>query len=314
MSEPTYKPTYSSPSETTYDERLDDVRAPQWEEAVAASAAAGALVPDDAPPLAPAEVTGNLRRYARWQWKDYWQRRGFWLAGAALLCVWMLVHWGLADRLVYDQAAHAWRRIPVPEDGVFAMSHVAFAVGGVLAGLLGVGGLVSRERERGLQRFLFAKPVNILRYYLQGFAVNGVGSLLVLAGAVLLAAATAGHALAVGSLLAVAAGCYVLGAGLTFLVSTLLRFDAPLVGAWLVAGFPVVALAENGYVVPKMLQWLFPQGPALALLKVMVPRAELMTPNDFLPAILVAVAVAVAYGAAGIAGGIAVLRRRSIQT
>ena len=314
MSEPTYKPTYSSPSDTTYDDRLDDVRAPQWEEAVAASAASGALVPDDAPPLAPAEVAGNLRRYARWQWKDYWQRRGFWLAGAALFGVWVLVHWMLADSVRYDPTAHAWRRSPVPDEAVFAMSHAVFAVGGVLAGLLGVGGLVSRERERGLQRFLFAKPVNILRYYLQGFAVNGVGSLLVLAGAVLLAAATAGHALAVGSLLAVAAGCYVLGAGLTFLVSTLVRFDAPLVGAWLVAGFPVVALAENGYWFGKVAQWLFPQGPALAVLKSMARPTESFSPNDFFAAVAVAVLVAVAYGVAGIVAGVAVLRRRSIQT
>lgn len=313
MSEPTYRPAYPSRPETTYDERLDDVRAPQWEEAVAASAEAAALVPGDAP-LAPEEVTGNLRRYARWQWRDYWQRRGFWLAGAALFGVWVLVHWMLADRLRYDDAAHAWRTIPVPDDAVFAMSHVAFAVGGVLAGLLGVGGLVSRERERGLQRFLFAKPVNILRYYLQGLAVNSVGSLLVLAGAVLLAAATAGHALAVGSLLAIAGACYALGAGATFLASTLVRVDAPLVGAWLVAGFPVVALAENGYWFGKVAQWLFPQGPALAVLKSVMPRADSFTPHDFLAAIMVAVVVAVAYGVAGVAAGVAVLRRRSIQT
>jgi hypothetical protein len=169
--------------QTAYDERTDDVRAPQWEEAVAASVSAGTLVPtgesaDDAP-LATDHVTGNLRRYVRWQWRDFWQRRGFWMAGAALFGVWFLT-W---------VTAHAGpNNGPMPPDAVTALAHAAFAIGGGLAGLLGTGGLVARERERGLQRFLFAKPVHIVRYYLQGLAVNGVGSLLVLLGAVLLAA------------------------------------------------------------------------------------------------------------------------------
>ena len=92
--------------DTTYDDRpykdrsyspADDVRAPAWEEAVEAAAVPVPVTADA--PLAPAAVTGNLRRYARWQWRDFWQRRGFWLAGAALFGVWMLVHWMLADRV-----------------------------------------------------------------------------------------------------------------------------------------------------------------------------------------------------------------------
>jgi hypothetical protein len=235
---------------TTYDTRLDDaddVRAPQWEEA----AAAGALVLPEAP-LAADDVTGNLARYARWQWRDFWQRRGFWLAGAALFGVWLLVYIA-----TYPQPG----RGPMPAEEVANMAQLMFAAGGALAGLLGTGGLVARERERGLQRFLFAKPVRILRYYRQGLAINGVGSLIVIAGAVALAALALPVALPVLSILALAAAAYVLTSGVVFLASTLIRFDVPLAAGWLLAGFPVAVVAQNmGWWWARTLQWLFPQG------------------------------------------------------
>jgi hypothetical protein len=286
---------------------LDDVRAPGWEEAVAA----GPVVPVDAP-LAPEAVDGNLRRYARWQWRDFWQRRGFWMAGAAMLCVWMLVHWVLAERLSMGPGGQLRRVTPEPEE-VLAISHVAFAVGGVLAGLLGVGGLVSRERERGLQRFLFAKPINIVRYYLQGFAVNGIGSVAVLAGAVLLAAVTAPPALAIGSMLAVAVGGYVLAGGVTFLVSTLWRFDAPVAGAYLAAGFPIVALAENGFRWAMPLKWLFPQGVALEIGKTVLEQRNPL-PADITTMFLGVALLAALWGALCTVAGAVVLRRRAIST
>lgn len=295
---------------TTYDERpfdgraydpSDDVRAPAWE-AAATAAAAAPLVSADAP-LAPEQVGGNLRRYARWQWRDFWQRRGFWMAGASLFGVWLLVY------LATNEGPNNGPMLDVQANN---LALGLFTAGGIAAGLLGVGGLVARERERGLQRFLFAKPVDIVRYYLQGFVVNGAGSLLVLLGAVLLAAAVASQALAVAPLLVVAAAGYLLSAGTTFLVSTLLRFDAPVAGAWIMAGFPVVALAENGYWWAQALQWLFPHGWALQLAKaVFGPAASGVSP-ELVTAL--GACIAVVYGLLCLAGGVAVLRRRSIAT
>jgi hypothetical protein len=287
----------------------DDVRDPAWEDAIAAAP----LVPAGASdaPLAD-DVAGNLRRYAPWQWRDFWQRRGFWLAGAAAFCVWVLNHWVLADRIVALEGG-GFRTVPVGAEEVLAISHVAFAIGGVLAGLLGVGGLVSRERERGLQRFLFAKPVNVVRYYLQGMAVNGVGSLLVLLGAVLVAAFTAPQALAVTTMLAVAAAGYVLGGGVTFLLSTLVRFDAPLAGAYLAAGIPAIALAENGFWWAQALRWLFPHGWALALAKTAIVSPNGPAAGEVGMLFLLVAAVAAAWGLACTAAGVAVLRRRAIS-
>lgn|GEM_PF-571271 len=295
-----------------YDDARDDVRAPAWEEAAAAALTVAPDDDGDDEPLAPDQVAGNLRRYARWQWRDFWQRRGFWMAAAALFCVWLLAEYVLADR-VRAGPGGGLARYPLQPDEVLGISHAAFAIGGVLAGLLGAGGIVSREREHGLQRFLFAKPVNVLRYYLQAFAVNGVGSLLVLLGAVLLAAVAAPQALSVATLLVVAAAGYLVGGGTTFLVSTLWRFDAPLAGAWLLAGFPVVALAENGWRWAQALQWLFPHAPALAVVKAVAPGFN--GPGaEVLPLVFLLVAlVAAVWGVGCVAAGAFVLRRRTIS-
>lgn len=290
-----------------YDERLDDVRAPGWEDAVAASAAAGALVPVEAP-LAPDDVTGNLRRYARWQWRDFWQRRGFWMAAAALLGVWLL-SW-----LVRHNG-------PNPANGPMApgatnlFAHALFALGGFAAGLLSTGGLVARERERGLQRFLFAKPVPIVRYYLQMLGIHAVGSLLVIAGAVLLTALVVAAPISVATVLAGAATTYVLASGMTFLVSTLFRFDAPVAAAWLGFGMPVAALAANGFWWAKLAQWLFPQGAALALAQAVAgPGGPANDAAVLALGLLLGLVVAVPWGLACVVAGVAVLRRRSIQT
>lgn len=289
----------------------DDVRSPRWEEAVAAAAARGGVVPagaerDDAEPGEPDDAAaGNLRRYARWQWRDFWQRRGAWLGLGALLGVWLLTY------LAWHGGGPSGMRGPMPAENVKGMAHVFFMLGGAMAALLGVGGIVSRERERGLQRFMFAKPVRPLRYYLQAFAVNSAGALLVVAGAVLLAALLLGPLVPVGTVLGVAVGAYLLTAGVTFLASTLIRFDAPVAAVWLLAGFPVLAASENHWALARALVWLFPQGPAAAAVK----AAGLTNgPGDPLVFGALVVLVGVLYGLLAFAGGVAVLRRRAIST
>lgn len=301
----------------------DDVRSPLWEEAVAASAARGALAPAEstAPdePLAEEDVDGNLRRYARWQWRDFWTRRGGWMALGAVLGVWLLVYIATTSATTnpyqgMSAAQAAMRQAMVAR----SMATACFTLGGALAALLGVGGLVARERERGLQRFLFAKPLRPLRYYLQAFGVNTVGSLAVLGGAIL-AAAVVLPALwpVVGTLAAMGAGAYVLTAGVLFLASTLVRFDVALAAAWLVAGFPVAIMAENHFLVPRALSWLFPQGwifSAMHVVERATPRVGDVDGASYPLAVAVMVMLAALYGLLAFAGGVVVLRRRPVST
>lgn len=293
---------------------VDDVRSPRWAEAVAASLTPGALVPAggdgeaDDEPLAGGDVDGNLWRYARWQWRDFWRTRGLWTAVGALLGLWLMTY--LASHAGRSDVVGSFQRGPMRPENISSMAHVFFTLGGALAAVLGIGGLVSRERERGLQRFLFAKPVRPLRYYLQLFGVNTLGSLLVLTGAVLLAGLLIGSAVPIGTVLAVAVGAYLLTAGVTFFVSTLVRFDAPIAAAWLMAGFPVVVAAENGLPGARALSWLFPQGPAVAAAKAI----EAGRPGAITLAGAVVILIAILYGLVAFAGGMVVLRRRPVST
>ncbi|GJG85601.1 hypothetical protein tb265_07820 [Gemmatimonadetes bacterium T265] len=300
----------------------DDVRSPGWEEAVAARARRGELTRADgdaAEPLAEDDdSTGILGRYARWQWRDFWQRRGGWLTLGALLGVSLLV---VLARLALGTNGQVGGPVIAAQNAAIVRAQVAglattlLTLGGAAAALIGVGGLVSRERERGLQRFLFAKPVRPVRYYLQAFAINSGGALLVFAGAVLLTAAILGSVVPVASILVTGFSAYVLTAGVTFLASTLIRFDAPVAAAWLLAGFPVYALGEVGLPGARVLAWLFPQGPAAALARWATglgPAAQAVGTLG-LGTVLVA-ALVVAYGLLALAGGVAVLRRRPIST
>lgn len=302
---------------TTYSDP-DDVRGPLWEEAVAAGGARGALVPAgdgdaDDEPLAPDDARGNLRRYAPWQWRDFWRNRGSWMALGALLGVWLLVF--LAGHGSYSRAADGSAvHGPMTPEGVRGMAHAFFTLGGVLAALLGVGGVVSRERERGQQRFLFAKPVRPVQYYLQAFAINSASSLVVLFGAVLLAAVVLGSVVPVGTVAAVGAVAYLVTAGITFFASTLIRFDAPFAAAWLAAGFAAASAADQGWRIARPLAWLFPQGPAAAVFNA-VTHSSVGWYTDRIPlALTLAILVVVLYGALAFAAGVAVLRRRSIST
>ena len=88
----------------------EDVRGPRWEEAVAAGAARGPLVPaddqtaDDADP--PAD--GNLARYLRWQARDWVRTRGVWIFAAVLavlVIAWLSYDPALAQRVYRQQLA-----------------------------------------------------------------------------------------------------------------------------------------------------------------------------------------------------------------
>ncbi len=299
------------------------MRSPLWGEAVASGAARGALVPsggdeeDEGPPAGDDHDGSGLRRYARWQWGDFWRTRGFWIAGFALLVI-------AAVWYRYDpaRASEVYRgRVAYDPNGAFAHRYPTFGawLGGlwlgsltsfsVLAAAVATLGVVSHERERGLQRFLFAKPVVMARYYLQKLGVAAAGFAVVIglvAAVAALAFATPPHAGA----LAVAAACaFAVVGGLTFLLSTLTRFDGPATLALLVAAMPATAVAWSRSAwapLARVAQLLLPPFQALSVLGGAIDPHATSYPA--------AVAWSIAYGAACVAGGVWVLRRRSITT
>ena len=264
------------------------------------------LVTDETLDIPPAE--SPLRRYLKYQLRDFVQQRAVWLLALGLLGLYFF--W---DNYDPAQAAERMRRAPgggatpVPEAETFRGIVLGVMSGfAMLSSVFAVHGIVSAERERGLQRFLFAKPVARIPYYLQKLAVAFVGTMLLSLIVVTLAGAVFARAVPVEQVLMIATALFASVGGLTFLLSTLVRFDG---GLALVGTLGVIPLRElsqrpDGWAALGALRYLLPPIERLG------PLVDPVVNGDPLRAML----WAVGYGAVCVAAGIAVLRRRSILT
>ena len=264
------------------------------------------LVTDESLDIAPAE--SPLRRYLKYQVRDFVQQRAVWLLALGLMGIYFF--W---DNYDPAQMGERMRRganglpQPVPEaesfKGLMLALMSAFTA---LASVFTVHGIVSAERERGLQRFLFAKPVARIPYYLQKLGVAFVGTLLLALVVVTLAGAVFGRAMPVEQVLMIATALFASIGGLTFLLSTLVRFDGGLALLGTVAVIPLRELSErvDGWGALGAIRYLLPPIERLG------PLVDPAVNGDPLRAML----WAVGYGAVCVAAGIAVLRRRSILT
>lgn len=265
-----------------------------------------------------------LARYLRWQLRDFVTQRAVWLVPALLFLIWLV--WYNYDaaqaQTNYVNALQNLKKLPAGQP----LPHVSTPLEDLRAGFIGIGwaisylialaasyGIVSRERERGLQRFLFAKPVSIRHYYLQKLAVSAAGYFAIVLLGALVTCAVFGTWAALGTVLMVAASIFALVGGITFLLSTLTRFDAPLAAVVLMVSTPIVAISR-GPVEFRFRAW----RTAARVVRVVLPPVDALQdvftttrPWIGLP---IGVAWTLAYGAACVAAGVWVLRRRSITT
>jgi ABC-type transport system involved in multi-copper enzyme maturation permease subunit len=210
-------------------------------DATAPLTAAGAV---QAPPLDPdAEPRGSLWRYAKYKLKDFLRERGSWmlaLGGAGVAWFRAAYDPTWVARMRASSANNFWPNFT--EADYFRHQLVGVFTGLSFIGvLIAAHGIVSRDRERGFQRFLFAKPVSAWRYYLQSFLVNGAGFVGITGLLLLAAAALFGRGVPlVGGMMVAAAGYAAIG-GLIFLLSTLVRYDAALGFVLMIVG----AMAQN---------------------------------------------------------------------
>ncbi len=256
------------------------------------------LVSDESLDIDPAE--SPLRRYLKYQVRDFVQQRAVWLLAIGLMGLYFL--WdnytpGLRDSgtpITPAQEAERFRGV------ILAMS-AAFSL---LASVFTVHGLVSGERERGLQRFLFAKPIARVPYYLQKLGIAFVGTLLLTLVMVLLAGAVFGRAVPLESAMMLATALFTSVGGLAFLLSTLVRFEGGLALVGTLGVIPLRAIAQEG----ESWAWLGSLRFVLPPLERFLPLVEPNLGGDPLRAML----WAVGYGAVCLAAGVMVLRRRSI--
>jgi hypothetical protein len=163
-------------------------------------------------------TSANLRRYAVWQFRDFFRDRGI-----ALLIVGFLIGFtvigpfkamggtmdqGMADRLL------AAVLVQVP----FVCAFIA------------LNGIISNDRKQGYYRFLFAKPVGIPAYYAQLFLIYLIGFIIV--SAILLGLFSIfAHPVAFAGPLIFCGLVFLSFGGIAFLISSLFRHDWPILAA-----------------------------------------------------------------------------------
>ena len=231
----------------------------------------------------------NLRRYVLWQLKDFARERGI-----ALLLVGFLIGVTIVAPV---------RAMGRTIDAGMAKSMLVAIVSQIalILALITLNGIVSTDRKMGYYRFLFSKPVSISAYYAQLFVVYFVGFLT--AVAILLGAfAIFAHPVSpLGPLMFCGLVFLSLG-GIAFLISSLVRYDWPV----------LVAIYVASLILHSM--WQYKEGWRRLVLSVLPPLYRI---SNTMPDILDRGVVntqdvlwLLGYSALCFAAGILVLRRR----
>ena len=235
---------------------------------------------------------GRIGRYALWQLRDYAISRGVptLIIGALFLLQIRAVGTGLADRL--------------PPATLLRLLSGVLGPFVLIAALVAINGIISNDRKQGHFRFLFAKPVSITRYYLQAFALHGVG-VLVATALFLLAVRWAAGVTAPPETLLYPLAYYALLGGIGFLFSSLLRNDwIPLAAVLALSALAFFKWGDAPGVAGWMVRWVLPPFHMFDDL-----RNELLMGT--LPSAWPGV-WPVIYGMLALAAGVIVLRRKAM--
>lgn len=231
----------------------------------------------------------NLRRYVLWQLKDFARERGI-----ALLLVGFLIGVTIVAPV---------RAMGRTIDAGMAKSMLVAIVSQIalILALITLNGIVSTDRKMGYYRFLFSKPVSISAYYAQLFVVYFVGFLA--AVAILLGAfAIFAHPISPFGPLMFCGLVFLSLGGIAFLISSLVRYDWPV----------LVAIYVASLILHSM--WQYKEGWRRLVLSVLPPLYRI---SNTMPDILDRGVVntqdvlwLLGYSALCFAAGILVLRRR----
>jgi len=219
---------------------------------------------------------GRLGAYLRYQLGDYFLHR------AAIPLVLVLFVAGLP---LWGTLRGHPDFFSNPRAHEFAMQLYTGAVALFLpvGAFLGGVGIISADRHQGHFRFLFSKPIGVLRYYVQAYAVHGL-TFVVLFGAITW---TFGHLtvhVSVHRAMEAAALTFVLVGGLGFLVGTLTRLDGGLVVlAYVVAMALQPIVSESAGEVPawvRLLAQVMPPAQALDHVRQRLYASETVDPAE----------------------------------
>ncbi len=201
---------------------------------------------------------GRLGAYAWWQARDY-------ATGPGLGTLVLTALVGVVPIFV---GVHALG--PRSQDGPVDQLFAGFVQFLALVGpIVAVGGMVSADRQPGLARFLFAKPVAAPLYYLQMWMVRGAGLMLITAALSLLVHQFAAPVAWVAAVLGVGVAWVLIG-GVGFLASTLVPRDS----VYVIGLYAVTSLLDQ--IIRLVPQWTWVKS-ALAVLPPMHKLGDLRT-------------------------------------
>jgi hypothetical protein len=190
----------------------------------------------------------------------------------------------------------------------FEFTLAVFAVAGAA---VAAQGLVSRDRARGYDRIILSRPLSPARYYVQGFALAGIGTTLLAS----VGAGLYGVALRPVSALGVAAYvalAWIAIGGVAFLLSVLTGGHAVVLAVLLAADLTIDryagALRATGHAHPALdtLQYAFPPVHVVVALAGPFARGAIIAPR--------AVVWPLGFGLACLALAIVLLRRSPVRS
>jgi hypothetical protein len=243
-----------------------------------------------APALTPApRRTAHLLPYALWQFRDY-------AINIALLSI---ILFGLLGALEVVTLHSATAMMATSRGYAVNLARMQgqsfqrlFAIYSAVGPIVALSGIISQDRSLGYVRFLFAKPVNPLRFYLQSFFVRAVGFFVV--GGVLLALT------------------FVAFGGIIFLTSALTKYDGLVTIAFLLLAVLVWGKWDGSKGFGHLLTYLFPPIDKFSGIDDWVSNVSSIDPR--LPVVFPTkwVVWTVCYGVACLVLGVVMLRKRPL--
>ena len=180
-------------------------------------------------------MRANLTRYAWWQFRDFARDRG-----VALIIIGVAIGATILGPMRAMGEIDDVRAKQVLELIISQLSYIT--------AFIALNGIISNDRKAGYYRFLFSKPVSIPAYYAQQFIVFLIGYLIV---NLLLLGIFAIFAKPVSPVapLAVSALVFLSFGGIAFLISSLFRYDWPILAAIFVGSsiFQSMWAAQEGW-------------------------------------------------------------------
>jgi hypothetical protein len=162
-------------------------------------------------------MRANLTRYAWWQFRDFARDRG-----VALIIIGVAIGATIIGPMRAMGEIDAVRAKQVLELIISQLSYIT--------AFIALNGIISNDRKTGYYRFLFSKPVSIPAYYAQQFVVFLIGYLIV--NLVLLGIfAIFAEPVSPVAPLVVCALVFLSFGGIAFLISSLFRYDWPILAA-----------------------------------------------------------------------------------